>query len=86
MQNTTSPSELMQLQPTILRFTQMLSAVLKIDAEVVDADLVRIAGTGPYSKFFGKKLNTSSRIFRYIIETNEEKVVEIGRASCRERC
>ncbi|MGF1698769.1 sigma 54-interacting transcriptional regulator [Photobacterium makurazakiensis] len=65
----------MKLQPTILRFTQSLSAVLKLDAEVVDADLVRIAGTGPYSKFFGKKLNTSSRIFRYIIETHEEKVV-----------
>ncbi len=95
MQNATSHSELMQLQPTILRFTQMLSAVLKIDAEVVDADLVRIAGTGPYSKFFGKKLNTSSRIFRYIIETNEEKVVVKSRtdplcegcnnkSSCRE--
>ncbi|OLQ74816.1 sigma-54-dependent Fis family transcriptional regulator [Photobacterium proteolyticum] len=68
-------SELMQLQPTILRFTQMLSAVLQLDAEVVDADLVRIAGTGPYSKFFGKKLNTSSRIFRYILETHREKVV-----------
>ncbi|MCW8331149.1 sigma 54-interacting transcriptional regulator [Photobacterium sp. SDRW27] len=68
-------SELMQLQPTILRFTQMLSAVLQLDAEVVDADLVRIAGTGPYSKFFGKKLNTSSRIFRYILETHQEKVV-----------
>lgn len=75
MLNTPRPSELMQLQPTILRFTQMLSAVLKIDAEVVDADLVRIAGTGPYSKFFGKKQNTSSRIFRYILETHEEKVV-----------
>ncbi|WP_064605081.1 sigma 54-interacting transcriptional regulator [Photobacterium sp. J15] len=68
-------SELMQLQPTILRFTKMLSAVLQLDAEVVDADLVRIAGTGPYSKFFGKKLNTSSRIFRYILETHQEKVV-----------
>ncbi len=75
MLNTTHQSELMQLQPTILRFTQMLSAVLQLDAEVVDANLVRIAGTGPYSKFFGKKLNTSSRIFRYILETHQEKVV-----------
>ncbi|WP_375748991.1 sigma 54-interacting transcriptional regulator [Vibrio sp. HN007] len=68
-------SELMQLQPTIMRFTKMLSAVLQLDAEVVDADLVRIAGTGPYSKFVGKKINTSSRIFRYILETHREKVV-----------
>lgn len=91
----TQQSELMQLQPTILRFTQTLSAVLQLDAEVVDADLVRIAGTGPYSKLFGKKLHTSSRIFRYILETHKEKVVVKSRtdpicegcdnkATCRE--
>ncbi|WP_076413865.1 sigma 54-interacting transcriptional regulator [Shewanella sp. UCD-KL12] len=68
-------SELMQMQPTILRFVQTLSSVLQLDVEVVDADLVRIAGTGPYSKFLGKKLNTSSRIFRYILETHQTKVV-----------
>lgn len=68
-------SALMDIQPTIIRFTKMLSAVLKVDAEVVDADLYRIAGTGPYSQFLGKKLNTSSRLFRYIIETKEEKII-----------
>lgn len=68
-------SELMEIQPTIIRFTKMLAAVLKVDAEIVDADLVRIAGTGPYNHSFGKKLNTSSRLFRYIIETKKEKTV-----------
>ncbi|MEI6895645.1 MAG: sigma 54-interacting transcriptional regulator [Colwellia sp.] len=68
-------SELMAIQPTIIRFTKMLAAVLKVDAEVVDSDLVRIAGTGPYDHFFGKKLNTSSRLFRYIIETKQEKIL-----------
>lgn len=75
MPETKNASELMAIQPTIIRFTQMLSTVLKVDAEVVDADLVRIAGTGPYSQFFGKKLNASSRLFRYIIETKEEKTL-----------
>ncbi|WP_413701804.1 sigma 54-interacting transcriptional regulator [Psychromonas sp. KJ10-10] len=73
MRENTSSSELMEIQPTIIRFTKMLAAVLKVDAEVVDANLVRIAGTGPYNQHFGKKLNTSSRLFRYIIETKEEK-------------
>ncbi|MGL1957542.1 MAG: sigma 54-interacting transcriptional regulator [Colwellia sp.] len=68
-------SELMAIQPTIIRFTKMLAAVLKVDSEVVDSDLVRIAGTGPYDHGFGKKLNTSSRLFRYIIETKEEKTL-----------
>jgi len=65
----------MAIQPTIIRFTKMLAAVLKLDAEVVDSNLVRIAGTGPYNQHFGEKLNTSSRLFRYIIETKEQKTV-----------
>jgi transcriptional regulator with PAS, ATPase and Fis domain len=68
-------SELMQLQPTIQRFTQMLSAVLQLDAEVVDADLIRIAGTGPYNNSFGKKVTTGSRIFRCILDSHQEKIV-----------
>jgi len=53
----------------------MLSAVLKVDVEVVDSDLVRIAGTGPYNQCLGKKLTASSRLFRSIIETKEEKTL-----------
>ncbi|UJF18579.1 sigma 54-interacting transcriptional regulator [Vibrio sp. SS-MA-C1-2] len=68
-------SELMKLQPTIIKFSKMLSAILKIDVEVVDANLVRIAGTGPYDHAFGQPLSTSSRLFRYIIENKKEKVV-----------
>ena len=68
-------SELMAIQPTIIRFTKMLAAVLKLDAEVVDSNLVRIAGTGPYNQHLGEKLNTSSRLFRYIIETKEQKTL-----------
>ncbi|GGB11381.1 sigma 54-interacting transcriptional regulator [Agarivorans gilvus] len=68
-------SELMEIQPTIIRFTQMLSRVLKVDAEVVDSNLVRIAGTGPYSQFLGQKLTSGSRLFRYILETKQEKTI-----------
>ncbi len=63
MPETKNASELMAIQPTIIRFTQMLSTVLKVDAEVVDADLVRIAGTGPYSQFFWKKNSTPAHDF-----------------------
>jgi transcriptional regulator with PAS, ATPase and Fis domain len=75
MHNKNTTSQLMAIQPTIIRFTKMLASVLKLDAEVVDSDLVRIAGTGPYNHHLGEKLNTSSRLFRYIIETKEEKIL-----------
>ncbi|MEG2042408.1 MAG: PAS domain-containing protein, partial [Hafnia sp.] len=53
-------SVLMQIQPTILRFTKMLSSVLQLEVEIVDATMTRVAGTGPYGKFFGRKLNSNS--------------------------
>lgn len=63
-----SLSVLMQIQPTIQRFARMLSSVLQLEVEIVDNTLCRVAGTGAYGKFLGRKLNTDSRLLRYIIE------------------
>lgn len=68
-------SELMQLQPTIQKFTKMLSSVLQLDAEVVDANLIRIAGTGPYSRCLGERPHSGSRIFNHILHTHKEQAV-----------
>ncbi|MDA8487848.1 MULTISPECIES: sigma-54 interaction domain-containing protein [Kluyvera] len=74
-----SSSILMQIQPTIQRFARMLSSVLQLEVEIVDNTLCRVAGTGSYGKFLGRKLNTDSRLLRYIIETKKEKVVTHSR-------
>ncbi|MBW7981832.1 sigma-54 interaction domain-containing protein [Enterobacillus tribolii] len=68
-------SALMQIQPTILRFTKMLASVLQLEVEIVDANMIRVSGTGPYGKFFGRKLNSNSRLLRHVLDTQEEKVV-----------
>jgi transcriptional regulator with PAS, ATPase and Fis domain len=89
-------SELMAIQPTIIHFTKMLASVLKVDAEVVDCDLIRIAGTGPYSRQLGQKLSESSRLFRFILETKQEKILTqshsdplceqcVSKTDCQER-
>ncbi|HDU4639276.1 TPA: sigma-54-dependent transcriptional regulator [Klebsiella aerogenes] len=74
-----SLSVLMQIQPTIQRFARMLSSVLQLEVEIVDNTLCRVAGTGAYGKFLGRKLNTDSRLLRYIIKTKKEKVVTHSR-------
>lgn len=74
-----SPSILMQIQPTIQKFARMLSSVLQLEVEIVDNELCRVAGTGAYSKKIGYKLNSNSRLLRYIIETQAEKVVTHSR-------
>ncbi|WP_368165451.1 sigma 54-interacting transcriptional regulator [Aeromonas sp. R6-2] len=66
---------LMQIQPTILRFAKMLGSVLQLEVEIVDASLVRVAGTGPYGCGFGRELAGDSRLLRYVIDNQCEKVV-----------
>nr|WP_231566246.1 MULTISPECIES: sigma 54-interacting transcriptional regulator [unclassified Serratia (in: enterobacteria)] len=72
-------SALMQIQPTILRFTKMLSSVLLLEVEIVDANLVRVAGTGPYGKNFGRKLGSNSGLLKHVIDTQREKIVTHSR-------
>ncbi len=47
MRSVSNQCLLMQIQPTILRFAKMLASVLQLEVEIVDADMVRVAGTGP---------------------------------------
>ncbi|AML60107.1 putative sigma-54-dependent transcriptional regulator YgeV [Serratia rubidaea] len=68
-------SLLMQIQPTILKFTKMLASVLQLEVEIVDAALTRVAGTGPYNHALGRNLNTNSHLLRYVIDNKREKVV-----------
>lgn len=83
----------MQIQPTILRFAKMLASVLQLEVEIVDANMVRVAGTGPYGKFFGRQLEGDSRLLRYVIEHQREKIVThtsedpvCEGCSCKESC
>ncbi len=75
MPPTSTSSVLQQIQPTIFRFTKMLASVLQLDVEIVDADMVRISGTGPFAKLIGKKLNGNSRLLSHVLKEKEEKVV-----------
>lgn len=79
MTSSNAPSILMQIQPTIQQFARMLSSVLQLEVEIVDNTLCRVAGTGAYGKFLGRKLSKNSRLLCYIIETKKEKVVTHSR-------
>ncbi|CAM4076995.1 sigma 54-interacting transcriptional regulator [Serratia silvae] len=74
-----TPSILMQIQPTIQKFARMLSSVLQLEVEIVDNALYRVAGTGVFGKKIGHRLNENSQLLRHIIETKAEKVVTHSR-------
>lgn len=79
MELATTQSVLMQIQPTIQRFSRMLASVLQLEVEIVDENLCRVAGTGAYGKFLGRQLSGNSRLLRHVLETKTEKVVTQSR-------
>ena len=69
-------SKLMSIQSTIARFVQILSRMINLDVEVVDNELVRIAGTGLYANNLGRPLTTGTNAFKWIIANRKEKIIK----------
>ncbi|MDR2391856.1 MAG: sigma 54-interacting transcriptional regulator, partial [Planctomycetota bacterium] len=52
------------VRPYAIKFTQVIAAVTGIDVEIVDIDLIRVAGTGIYAEHVGKSLTTAGNLYR----------------------
>lgn len=66
----------MSIQSTISRFVQISSRMINLDVEVIDNQLVRVAGTGPYADNLGRQLATGTNAFQWIIANRKEKVIK----------
>ncbi|OSM95681.1 MULTISPECIES: sigma-54 interaction domain-containing protein [Lonsdalea] len=71
---TSQALSLMNLQPTITHFTQMLSQVLGLEVEIVDNRLLRVAGSGPYRSRIGHPPE-HRHLLQYVVDHKKEKVV-----------
>lgn len=66
----------------VQKICEAISEVLLIDVEVVDDNLLRIAGTGYYKNYIGKNLRdydsegAGSHIYQYILDTGENCIIE----------
>jgi Transcriptional regulator containing PAS, AAA-type ATPase, and DNA-binding domains len=68
-------SILISIQPDISRFADIISRVLKVDVEIVDSNLVRVAGTGKYKKFINKCIEPEGCIYKSVIEDGKTRIV-----------
>ncbi len=70
-----STSVLQAMQATMVGFAKMLADVLRLEVEVVDADRVRIAGTGPYATVTGHSVHSDSCFLLDVLQSQQEKIV-----------
>lgn len=68
-------SLLQEIQVTVQRTAEAIADVLKIEVEIADSELVRIAGTGEYREQCGKVMQDGF-VYRHVLSTGDTIVIE----------
>ncbi len=66
---------LKRMYDTINKYTMVLSQVLKVDIDVVDNKLNRIAGTGIYKNTVDINISEEGFIYKKVIETGKKQII-----------
>ena len=68
------PSLLQEIQQDVIKYAEVISNAIKVDVEIVDQDMMRIAGTGILKGQVGEFI--SGTVYRKVMETGESQVIE----------
>lgn len=66
----------MDIQPSIMKYAGILSKVLKVEVEIVDSDLVRVAGTGKFKSVINRNMENEGYVYKSAIETGEPRIIK----------
>lgn len=88
--------ELLTVQDYAQQIAEAISTVVKIDIEIADHNLMRVAGTGKYRKGVGKSMDRQGYVYREVLRTGHQFVIEtpgyhplcapcVARGSCSEK-
>lgn len=64
--------ELNNIADTVQKYAKITSEIAKVDVEVVDSKLVRIAGTGIFSRV-NVDVSENSNVYKYAMRTGERQ-------------
>lgn len=68
-------SILKKMQSTVIKYANVLSEVLKVDIEIVDNNLERIAGTGKYAQKINTNMSDEGYVYKTVLETGEKQII-----------
>jgi transcriptional regulator with PAS, ATPase and Fis domain len=67
---------LQEIQDAVIQYAKVISHVIKMDVEIVDARLFRIAGTGRYSNNINQDMSQEGFVYKQVLATGETQVIE----------
>lgn len=69
-------SILKEIQDTVIKYAEIIAKVTKVDVEIVDANLFRIAGTGVYREAINKNMAGEGFVYKTAIRTGQTQIIE----------
>lgn len=67
---------LQEIQDAVTQYAKVISHVIKMDVEIVDARLFRIAGTGRYNKHINEDMSQEGFVYKQVLATGETQLIE----------
>ena len=69
-------SVLKDIQDTVITYAKIISHIIKVDVEIVDANLYRIAGTGVFESKINEDMSCEGFVYKTVLETGEPQLIE----------
>jgi sigma-54 dependent transcriptional regulator, acetoin dehydrogenase operon transcriptional activator AcoR len=69
-------SILKEIQDTVVKYAEIIAKVTKVDVEIVDVDLVRIAGTGIYREALNQSIAGEGFVYKTAIHTGKAQIIQ----------
>lgn len=66
---------LLEIQETVKKYTEIMAKVSKVDVEVVDAELFRVAGTGMFADHINEDMSFEGYAYRHVLKTGQLQVI-----------
>ena len=70
---------LSDLQPSVQSYADVISRVTGIDVEIVDSNMVRVAGTGIYADSVGQNLARAGEVYKEVMRSRKTIQVDTPR-------
>jgi len=67
---------LQEIQDAVTQYAKVISHVIKMDVEIVDARLFRIAGTGRYNHHINEDMSQQGFVYKQVLVTGEKQFIE----------
>ena len=68
-------SILKNIQEAVIKYANIISQILQVEVEIVDANLIRIAGTGIYSDKIDVDISKEGYVYKKVLKSGESQII-----------